>query len=90
MPQGPRGTTDVPCPALVDDNNANWGIGTDGINAGVCVSGYYVPTSPYAPQRHCTATGWGAVTTACQRTSLGAPPTLRAPRQTALTAVDGP
>ena len=60
----------ITCPALVDDNNADWSEGTEGVNSGTCNAGYYVSTSPYTPQRSCSATtGWGAVTLACERTS---------------------
>ena len=55
------------CPALDDDNDANWSAGTTGVNTGSCVSGYYVPTSPFSPQRTCSSTtGWGSVSPTCQ------------------------
>ena len=60
---------DTACPALNDDGNADWNVGTAGINTGTCEAGYYVSASPYSPQRQCTASGWGDISPPCQRTT---------------------
>ena len=56
-----------PCPALADDNDANWEAGVPGVYAsGTCISGWYG-----APTRLCNLDGWGSVSSPCQRTSSG-------------------
>ena len=68
-----RRTADTACPALVNDGNADWNVGTAGVSTGTCEAGYYVAVNPYSPQRQCTASGWGDISPPCQRTSHGYP-----------------
>jgi hypothetical protein len=51
------------CPALNNDNNANWDIGVpESVTTGTCVLGYFG-----SPQRLCTGGGWESPTVFCQR-----------------------